>query len=472
VVTLVAAMPVFATEMKAADVRELAQGQWAREYEHNGQKLRMLKHIDGNKETISIYLAKELVNQWTVDCEIRTTENVTIYTYSNMTFTAGRDKGKTLDHRGSYLLQIKGDRLFEVSGVMNWDKRNPKIVTYERVRAPTSNGLKISPGGPAKPTPDRKIEGFRLVRTMRTEGAAYMAEATCDGGHILATGSGGTLWTWDARTGRELSQIEAHKDGAVGLSLSPDGKQAVTGGNDTIVRLWDLEAERELRRFEGHDDKVWSVKFSPDGRQILSGSHDKTMRLWDVATGREVRRFEGLNAAVWATALSPDGRLAASASLTEGVRLWDLGTRQKPRALQGLAAAMTVAFSPCGTQVLGGGVDKPDEGGEKPTLMKNGLLVVWDIETGNQRARFQGHTAAVRAVAISPDGRRAVTSGYDHTVRLWDLEGKTELASYDWPEPALLFGVAFTPDGRRVVATGGDGTVRVLEITVDGRPRS
>jgi WD40 repeat protein len=41
--------------------------------------------------------------------------------------------------------------------------------------------------------------------------------------------------------------------------------------------------------------------------------------------------------------------------------------------------------------------------------------------TGKELHRFDGHTAEVLSVVISPDGRRAVSGGKDRAVRLWDL---------------------------------------------------
>jgi WD40 repeat protein len=332
------------------------------------------------------------------------------------------------------------------------------------------NVLLEPPGGGdcADPPAAAHGTGFTLIHTLRTQKAAFMVAVTPDGRRIVTAGIDGKLQTWDAATGQELSQIQAHKEWAAGLSLSPDGRLALTSGNDTTVRLWDLAAGRELRRFEGHGNNVWSVVFSADGKRVLSGSHDKTMRLWDVATGQEVRRFEGSNSQVWGAALSPDGGRALSAEVSGAVRLWDVETGQQVRTLTGLSAALTVAFSPDGAQVLAGGTVKAGEEGEKSMLTKPGLLLLWDAETGTQRAKLEGHTAAARIVAFSPDGWRAVTSGYDKTVRLWDLRTEKELARYDWPWPAekslLLFGVAFTPDGRRVVVAGSDGSVRLLEI--------
>ena len=68
--------------------------------------------------------------------------------------------------------------------------------------------------------------------------------------------------------------------------------------------------------------------------------------------------------------------------------------------------------------------------------------------------RYQGHRFGVNSVALSPDGRHAVTGGYDNTVRLWDVETGAELCRYlghrEW-----VWSVAFSPDGRHVLSAGG-----------------
>jgi WD40 repeat protein len=48
------------------------------------------------------------------------------------------------------------------------------------------------------------------------------------------------------------------------------------------------------------------------------------------------------------------------------------------------------------------------------------------VEGGGELHRFTGHTDGVCKVAVTADGRRAVSCGADRTVRLWQL-----------PDPAL-----------------------------------
>ena len=86
--------------------------------------------------------------------------------------------------------------------------------------------------------------------------------------------------------------------------------------------------------------------------------------------------------------------------------------------------------------------------------------------------RFSGHAGWVTGLAFSPDGRRALSSGEDRVIRLWDLGSRATIREFrghtDW-----AISVAFSPDGRLAYSTGGarsvwrDGTdfaVRIWDV--------
>ncbi len=68
------------------------------------------------------------------------------------------------------------------------------------------------------------------------------------------------------------------------------------------------------------------------------------------------------------------------------------------------------------------------------------------------RSQLHGHGGAVRAIAISPDGKTAVSGSFDTSAIRWSLQHDTALQVLRFHDSAVN-AVAFLPDGR--IATGG-----------------
>nr|AXV46582.1 WD40 repeat-containing protein [Arthrobacter sp.] len=58
---------------------------------------------------------------------------------------------------------------------------------------------------------------------------------------------------------------------------------------------------------------------------------------------------------------------------------------------------------------------------------RDGTVRLWDLATGTTLHTLEGHTHEVTAVAVTPDGTRAITTSRDGTARLWDLESAKRL---------------------------------------------
>ena len=88
---------------------------------------------------------------------------------------------------------------------------------------------------------------------------------------------------------------------------------------------------------------------------------------------------------------------------------------------------------------------------------------MWDLESGQELRTLQGHSAQVLCVALTADGRRAVSGSADHTLKVWDLESGEELRTleghHDW-----VRSVALTADGRRAISGSDDQTLKVWDL--------
>ena len=79
------------------------------------------------------------------------------------------------------------------------------------------------------------------------------------------------------------------------------------------------------------------------------------------------------------------------------------------------------------------------------------------------RHTLTGHSELVFAVAVTGDGRRAVSASNDFTLKVWDLESGETLRTLEG-HSGTVFAVALTRDGRRAVSASDDHTLKVWDL--------
>lgn len=84
---------------------------------------------------------------------------------------------------------------------------------------------------------------------------------------------------------------------------------------------------------------------------------------------------------------------------------------------------------------------------------------------------LHAHASQVRAIALSPDETRAISSSERDGIRLWDVTTNKELAHFSAHRIGDLYpayDVQFTPDGAFAVSGGQDKAVEVWNLTTLG----
>jgi WD40 repeat protein len=101
----------------------------------------------------------------------------------------------------------------------------------------------------------------------------------------------------------------------------------------------------------------------------------------------------------------------------------------------------------------------------------DGTIGLWELSTGKALEKLTKHTAYVRSLAFTPDGRRLVSGGADGTIRVWNTANQTEL----WRFRAYRHGVAtlaLLPDGKTLVSGGPDGAVCLWDCSAPVETRT
>ena len=190
------------------------------------------------------------------------------------------------------------------------------------------------------------------------------------------------------------------------VCFSPDGKHAL-GATKSLIDYWNLETGTIHRTLKGHIGGITTVTISPDGKFALSGGYDKNLIYWNLQTGQLVRHLTQNTHKIGAATISPDGNFALS-GCNNTVKYWNLTTGKCLHSLTGHTRFIrAVAISADGNYALSGSEDD--------------TVKYWNLRTGECIRTLTGHTKSIYTVAISPDGKTALSGGQSQPLRYWDL---------------------------------------------------
>ncbi|MGE5560170.1 MAG: tetratricopeptide repeat protein, partial [Chloroflexota bacterium] len=327
-----------------------------------------------------------------------------------------------------------------------------------------------------------------IVRTFRwwrphTEPIAFLqagkyalTEAHSDGAHI-----------WDLTTGRAVRTLEngAHWDPAAFLAgdVRFSGEDRSTA--DYEKSLGSLTPKRA-------EDSVTAVALSPDRRLAATGTHGGRAFLWDVGSGQCLRTFDGYPRRIEAVAFTPDSRrlLIAGAGAEYGrncrIDIWELGDLTPPRftpvtAVPASAEQRESAADATLLERIDASIKQRKWNDARDLLRQAAPLPGHDrhpqilasfLRSGHYSDHvdlpfvrtLRGHSGPINTVAMSPDGRRALTAGDDGTMRIWDLVNVRPmqvLAGAGGP----IRSAAYSGDGQRIITVEGDQAARLYDVS-------
>jgi WD40 repeat protein/tetratricopeptide (TPR) repeat protein len=274
----------------------------------------------------------------------------------------------------------------------------------------------------------------------------------------------GIVRLWDGRCGTARTETLSFPGRITAAAVSPDGRTALVGDASGLAYLLDARTGKKLLPPLRHSGMVRAALFTPDGKRVIVAGG--AARIWDVATGNAVgppmahaAPADARPGDVLALALSPDGETVLTGAFG-GARLWDVrsGLARGQVLAQGAEIA-SVAFSPDGRlAVVGGGRHVFTRGWPGAP---EGVVEVWQVGTGRKVGALP-HPGYVRQVRFSPDGTQIATGGLDRTARLWSAATGKALGQ-PLPHGNLVTGLSFSPDGR-LLATAEEAGVRLWDV--------
>ena len=292
------------------------------------------------------------------------------------------------------------------------------------------------------------LKSGSLVTCQRIHKSAVRAlAATPDSSYVVTGDETGTVRLWKQGACDPVYSPVNHDDWVLGLAITPDASVVASVGADGMLQVWEVTAGRHITVKPTPGVELTAVAVSADGATVVCGGSDGKVRFHQAPAYQAFTEQTGHEGAVLSVGVYGDGPRSMSVGEDSFVRCWQPANRT-PEAHETPASVLAVCSFE-GVAVTGdeGGLVRRwclSDGGELPggwhlpsaikaiSAGAGSAYIVAGCQDGSvlrflagasDSLRVMGrHQAAVRSVAVSPDGRFAVTGGDDHAVRFWDLD--------------------------------------------------
>lgn len=290
-------------------------------------------------------------------------------------------------------------------------------------------------------------------------------------GHWVATGAKDNtakLWRIDPENNSYVcwATFSGHAEslGAVALpkTIPPESSAArtdplnnpppylITGSQDQTVKRWDIPRQQQNKgqktgtraafTRKAHDKDINAITIQDSGALFASASQDKTVKIWSVEEGEVQGILRGHKRGVWSVQFSPaqmpaiqsdDGPVTSKGVALTGsgdktVKLWSLSDYTCIRTFEGHSnSVLKVAW-----------LNMPSNEGKSKRPVQfasaggDGLVKVWDANSGEAACTLDNHEDRVWALAVHPQTNCIVSGSGDSTVTFWkDTSAETQAAA-------------------------------------------
>ncbi|MEG4082768.1 WD40 repeat domain-containing protein [Microcoleus sp. POL10_C6] len=301
--------------------------------------------------------------------------------------------------------------------------------------------------------------GSRLQRIFTGHSSSINAIAlTPDGKQIVSGADDGILKVWDLATGKELRSLSGHRNAVTAIIVTPDGKQVISGSKDGTLTVWNLARGEKLFTMTEPEYLIETIAVTSDSKWVTT-SGSTTANGWNIIIESFIEGFFHQHI--------PYPRIIA----------WNLETREKRVILDSSSSEFDtiIAFARNGFKAIScSSVINKNKSSDHKTYrilrVKNledtlGISPTKHLEVNSKDdiTITTGHTDRITVVAITPDGKVAISGSKDQTLMVWDLETQQQRLTLTGHRDEITL-VAISDDGKKAVSGAKDKTLKIWNL--------
>ena len=277
-----------------------------------------------------------------------------------------------------------------------------------------------------------------------------------DGTFIASSSLNNELILWKP-DGTVVKNFDDQKSIINALTFSHDSKILVAMDVAGHGTSYSIPSGNKFAEFNGHDNTVFSADFSPEsasGNYLVAtaGGNNNVIYIWNPINGRSQQTIKGDGSVMWDLSFGDGMKLFIANEPSRNDRVQytyqfdfeTFGITSKPgkpndKFLE-VANKLVTQTGIYTIEVSKGGIIQNDEFEDGRILdyqvMTNGNVIVGSdfslkeySPQGEMIKEYVGHTAGIRSVTVSEDGRYMASGSEDQTIRVWNLKEKGSIPS-------------------------------------------
>lgn len=251
------------------------------------------------------------------------------------------------------------------------------------------------------------------------------------------------------------NHYKAHTEAVRSVVYADEGRKMYSAGSDGRVILWDMEAnkdvfaktsERPYKIIIDNDYVNRVVDISPDEQWLAVGSDDEKILLYNLnSTASEPTEITGYYGVVFDLVFLPDNSGFVYATGDGVIRLNDFTKNTTVAKVSSRVKAL--AISPDGKKLAGGNVA--------------GNVLIWDMENDfEEKSIYVRNGKPINALSFSNDNKTLVFGDEEGMIVVWNLEEKT-IEKQLTQHSAKITDLQFNQNNSLLASTSFDGTARI-----------
>ena len=334
-------------------------------------------------------------------------------------------------------------------GLLETDQSKAVTATKPRVDLSVASTAVGKPDGP----PPMPVELSRKPVTQARRQPVITAMSASPWAPLVAIGGLKQILLYHTDTEELLGILACPEGQPADLKFSRNGKLLLAGtgrgGQSGQVVVWEIETGKRLMTVGKEFDTVLACDISPDQTRVAMGGPDRLVKIFSTSDQTLQHKLKKHTDWVTALAFSPNGEFLATGDRNGGLVIWDGDSGQELTTLAGHKGSIS-------------GISWRDDSKFLASSSEDGSIKVWDPQEGKPARTWNAHTGGVLSVQYSHEGK-LVSCGRDNLSTLWEGNGSKVRSAEALGEIGLR--CAFSSDGARLVASDAGGRVRLFDTS-------